>query len=86
MFSTDEPIDVTLHCENCVMKSVIDKFGIKIKTTSLDADTFRTTVKICAGPTFYRWIFGAQGKIRIESPAEIREEYREMLKNALENF
>ena len=63
MFSTDEPINVTLRCENCVMKSVIDKFGMKIKTTSLDADTFRTTVKVCAGPTFYRWVFGAGGKI-----------------------
>lgn len=83
MFSTDEPINVTLRCENCVMKSVIDKFGMKIKTTSLDADTFRTTVKVCAGPTFYRWVFGAGGKIVIESPIETRNEYREMLQNAL---
>lgn len=83
MFSTDEPIDVTLRCENCVMKSVIDKFGMKIKTTSLDADTFRTTVKVCAGPTFYRWVFGAGGKILIESPIETRNEYSEMLQKAL---
>ena len=83
MFSTDEAIDVTLRCENCVMKSVVDKFGMKIKTTSLEDDMFRTTVKVCAGPTFYRWVFGAGGKIVIESPIETRNEYREMLQKAL---
>ena len=86
MFSTDEPIDVTLRCENCVMKSVIDKFGMKIKTTSLDADTFRTMVKVCAGPTFYRWVFGACGKIVIESPAEVCNEYKQMLRMELNQY
>lgn len=86
MFSTDEPIDVTLRCQNCIMKSVIDKFGMKIKTASLDADTFRTTVKVCAGPTFYRWVFGAGGKIVIEGPEEVRQSYREMIQKALDSM
>lgn len=83
MFSTDEAVDVTLLCDNCCMKSVVDKFGMKIKTRSVGEEQFRTTVKVCAGPTFYRWVFGAGGKIVIESPIETRNEYREMLQKAL---
>lgn len=86
MFSTDEPIDVTLRCENCVMKSVVDKFGMKIKTSSVEDDMFRTTVKVCASPTFYRWVFGACGKIVIEGPEEVRQSYREMIQKALDSM
>ena len=83
MFSTDEAVDVTLLCDNCCMNAVVDKFGMKIKTRNVGEEQFRTTVKVCAGPTFYRWVFGAGGKIVIESPIETRNEYREMLQNAL---
>ena len=83
MFSTDEAVDVTLLCDNCCMNTVVDKFGMKIKTRSVGEEQFRTTVKVCAGPTFYRWVFGAGGKIVIESPIETRNEYREMLQKAL---
>ena len=86
MFSMDEPIDVTLRCENCVMKSVVDKFGMKIKITSVEDDMFRTTVKVCASPTFYRWVFGACGKIVIEGPEEVRQSYREMIQKALDSM
>ncbi|MEI3258936.1 MAG: WYL domain-containing protein [Faecalimonas umbilicata] len=83
MFSTDEAVDVTLLCDNCCMNAVVDKFGMKIKTRSVGEEQFRITVKVCAGPTFYRWVFGAGGKIVIESPIETRNEYREMLQKAL---
>lgn len=74
---------MTLLCDNCCMKSVVDKFGMKIKTRSVGEEQFRITVKVCASPTFYRWVFGAGGKIVIESPIETRNEYREMLQKAL---
>lgn len=83
MFSTDEAVDVTLLCDNCCMNAVVDKFGMKIKTRSVGEEQFRITVKVCASPTFYRWVFGAGGKIVIESPIETRNEYREMLQKAL---
>lgn len=86
MFSTDETIDVTLLCDNCVMNSVVDKFGKKIKTKSVGEDQFRTTVKVCAGPTFYRWVFGSAGKIVIEGPEAARTAYKEMLQKAMDSM
>ena len=56
-----------------------------ISTRSVGKDKFRVKVKVCTGPTFYRWIFGSGGKIKIESPEEVRDEYIEKLQQALES-
>lgn len=86
MFSTDEAIDVTLLCDNCIMKFVVDKFGMKIKTQSVGEEKFRIKVKVCVSPTFYRWVFGATGKIMIEGPSNVRKAYKEMLQKSLDSM
>ena len=77
---------VTLLCDNCIMKSVIDKFGMKIKTQSVGEEKFRIKVKVCVSPTFYRWVFGAAGKIMIEGPSNVRKAYKEMLQKSLDSM
>ena len=62
MFSTDEAVDVTLRCDNCCMNAVVDKFGKKVKTSSVGEKQFRTTVKVCTSPTFYCWYSDLQGR------------------------
>lgn len=83
MFATQDATEVTLLCENYVMKSIIDCFGLKVRTKVVSNHQFRVKVKVCAGPTFYRWVFGFNGAIRIEGPQDVRQTYREMLKKAL---
>lgn len=84
MFATQDTTEVTLLCENNVMKSIVDRFGSKIRTQTISDHQFRVKVKVCTGPTFYRWIFGFNGAIRIEGPQDVRQDYREMLVKALE--
>ena len=86
MFDTQEISEVMLQCENSVMKSIIDRFGSTIRTKSLDAEHFQVKVKVCVGPTFYRWVFGFGGKIRIVGPDIVKEQYRERLVQALEVY
>ncbi|MDO4650162.1 MAG: WYL domain-containing protein [Eubacteriales bacterium] len=86
MFATQDTTEVTLLCENHVMKSIIDRFGAKVRTRMISDQQFRVKVKVCAGPTFYRWVFGFNGAIRIEAPTEIKDTYREMLRKALEEY
>lgn len=85
MFDTQEIVDIILVCENSVMKSIIDRFGSSIRTKSLDDSHFQVKVKVCAGPTFYRWVFGFDGKIKIIGSDSIKSNYREMLLRALEH-
>jgi len=79
MFATQEPRIVTLLCDISIMKAVIDMFGINVRTKALDDHTFRATIKVCTSPTFYRWIFGWNGLIKIEGPEDIVAEYKKML-------
>ena len=84
MHGTDEIVEVSLLCNSNLMVHVIDQFGIDVDTRPVDDEHFRATVQIYPSPTFYRWVFGWSGKIKIESPLEIRKEYRTMLKDAIE--
>ena len=86
MFSTDEAVDVTLLCDNCCMNAVVDKFGKKVKISSVGEEQFQTTVKVCISPTFYRWVFGSSGKIVIEGPVEVRNAYKKMLQKSLDSM
>ncbi len=86
MFSTDEAVDVTLLCDNCCMNDVVDKFGKKVKISSVGEEQFRTMVKVCTSQTFYRWVFGSTGKIVIEGPVEVRNAYKKMLQESLDSM
>lgn len=83
MFATDEAVEVELLCDNVIMKSIVDKFGMDVRTEPNGKNQFNVNVKVCAGPTFYSWIFGAGGKIKIEKPEHIKQEYRMLLTEAL---
>ena len=75
--------DITLHCENEMMKHVIDRFGEDVKTEMVTADRFAAYVCVPASPTFFAWVFTFGGAIRIVSPDDVIESYREMLTAAL---
>lgn len=84
MYDNQELEEVTLLCQNEVMKGVIDKFGTDISVKKVDGDHFRTKVNVCVSPTFYSWVFQWGGQIRIEDPQEVIEEYRKMAQKVLE--
>lgn len=79
MFASQETEKVTLLCENEVMRVMIDQFGKAVNTMPVGEQRFRAEVMVCPGPTFYRWVFGWGGKISIEGPEKLREEYRMLL-------
>ena len=65
------------------MNVIVDKFGTKVKTEEVDDQHFRATVTVCPSPTFYRWVFGWNGGMKIVGPENIKAEYRAMLVQAL---
>ena len=83
MYETQELVKVTLVCENSVMKGVIDQFGMGIKVKKADDGHFATTVKVCTSPTFYAWVFQWGGKVRIEGPEEVRNQFNKMARKAV---
>ena len=86
MFSMGETVEVTLLCDEDLMKAVIDRFGSNVRTKPIDENQFRATVKVCSSPTFYRWVFGWGGGMQIEGPADIRKHYLCLLKRELREY
>ncbi len=83
MYDTDEPVAVQLYCHVSVMKYLIDNFGVDFETEAMDDEYFKAKVAVCTSTTFYRWVFGFHGKIKILSPNNIKEEYIQKLQDAL---
>ena len=81
----DGPVcEVTLHCENTMMKHVIDRFGEGIKTKILDMKHFAAYVSVPASPTFFAWVFTFGGGIKITAPEDVVASYKDMLQAAAE--
>lgn len=83
MFDTDKPIEVELLCNVNMMKYLIDNFGADFESEVIDENTFKARISVCTSTTFYRWVFGFKGSIKIVGPEPVRTEYQTMLKNAL---
>lgn len=79
----NEACEVTLHCDNSLMKYIIDRFGEDVQTTPYNAVSFKTTVDVELSPTFYSWVFTFGDKLQILSPERAKNQYCEMLKCAL---
>jgi predicted DNA-binding transcriptional regulator YafY len=75
--------DVTLCCENDMMKHIIDRFGEKVKTEILDEGHFAAYVSVPASPTFFSWVFTFGGGIKITAPKDVLASYRKAARTAL---
>ena len=85
MFSTDRKA-VELICSNDVMDSIIDRFGEDVQTYAYDMENFRAEVEIAVNSVFYSWVFGFGGKVKIKSPKDVKEQYRKMIENAMDEM
>ena len=77
MFNGEEAT-VRLQCKDQLMKYVMDRFGDKFKFEPGDDGTFTCDVDVCLSPTFYGWVFGFGGDIRILEPENAVEKMLEM--------
>lgn len=84
MFGTDYRT-VALVCSNDVVDSILDRFGNNTKLNPVDDDHFRINVDVAVSNVFFSWIFGFGGKVKIAGPADIKDEYRQMVVKALDD-
>ena len=70
---------VTIRCENDLMKSVIDRFGEKVKTALDGNEHFTAEVDVSVSNTFFGWIVGFGGRMEIIAPDDVKQQYRDTL-------
>ena len=71
-----ERTHVTLLCHEDAMNSVLDHFGDKAKTRQTDETHFLLTAEVSLSPTFFAWVFQFGGKVKIQSPSEVKTTYK----------
>lgn len=74
---------VVIACDNSLMQNVVDKFGEEIETDIINEDTFSAKVIVRPSRTFFSWVFGFCGGIRITEPKAVRDKYEELLNAVL---
>lgn len=85
MFSGDE-VEVDLQCDNSLMKTMIDRFGENVKTLAYDMTSFRLITEVSVSPTFFGWVFGFDGKVKILGPQNVKEQYYKMISEAMNSL
>jgi predicted DNA-binding transcriptional regulator YafY len=80
----DETRTVTLKCENTLMKSIVDQFGVKTKTAIVDDKHFTAEVDVSVSPTFFGWVLGFGGKMSIAAPDDVKARYIELMRKIVE--
>lgn len=81
-----EHCEVELICDNCVMDSIIDRFGEAVSTYANDKTSFRAVVNVAISHVFFSWIFGFGGLVKIKGPGEVKKQYSEMILKEAEEY
>lgn len=78
MFDGEEQ-EVELECENELMKNIIDQFGEDVDVIANNDNTFVVRVTVSVSSTFFGWVVGFGGKIKIAGPEEVKKDYSDLL-------
>ena len=73
---------VELQVDNGLMDAIIDKFGVDVTTYACDQNSFRVEATVSTGTTFYNWIFGFHGRVKIKKPDSVKNEYKKLVMEA----
>ena len=84
MYGTDYTT-VDLICKNDRMDAILDKFGKDVTTYAYDMENFRAEVDVVVSNVFFSWVFGFEGEVVINGPADVKEQYKEMVLKAVDS-
>lgn len=85
MFGGDEQ-EIDLQFDSAMLDDVFDKFGEEVNIVKTDDNTYRLKVPIQVSKTFFAWVVGTQGKMRILSPQSVCEQFNAFVKKIKEAY
>ena len=81
-----ERVEVELACDESVMDSIVDRFGLDVDVVPINGHSFSVTAEVAVNHIFYSWIFGFGGKVKIRGPKEVTKGYAGMVFAAAKSF
>lgn len=75
--------EVELSCREPMMKQLVDHFGTDFEVLPAEEGYFTAKIKVSVSCTFFSWLFQFGCDVRIIGLEQVREQYRQMLEDAL---
>lgn len=85
MFAGDEKT-LRLLCDNSMVGVMIDNFGTEVAIRKEDDEHVMVRMDVAVSPQFYGWLAGLGTRVQIVAPEEVRDEYKEYLKNIISQY
>lgn len=78
----------TIHliADNGMTGVLVDRFGQSVPIRKFDDGHVIARVSVAVSPQFYGWVSGFSGRIMISGPDDVRESYKEYVKDLLEKI
>ena len=67
--------EVRLQFTKALIDEMFDKFGEDIQIEKIDEETYSADIPVQVSKTFFAWVIGTQGKMRILSPQRVCEQF-----------
>lgn len=71
---------VTLLFEPEMLSDIFDRFGDNLRIKRIDDNTLSVDITVQVSKTFFSWIVGTQGKVKIKSPVKVLSEFTDFVK------
>lgn len=85
MFS-GETQNVTLLFEPSILSDMFDRFGDDIRVVKVDEKLYSVSVTVQVSKTLFAWIVGTQGKVKIQSPKKVIDEFNVFVAKIKEEY
>lgn len=85
MFAGEER-KISLRIERSLIGVMIDRFGTDVALRPIDEQFCQVLVSVDVSPQFFGWLTGLGSGVVIQSPEDVKEEYRMWLNKILEKY
>ena len=81
-----EEQEVSLQFDTLMLDDIFDKFGENVNILKVDEDTYQIKMPIQVSKTFFSWVVGSQGKVKIKSPQKVCGMFENFVKKIKETY
>ena len=77
---------VTIQFDKELLSDVYDKFGTDIQIQKTNNGALKATIEVQVSKTFFLWVVGTLGKVKIIEPSQVAEKFGSFVKQITDNY
>lgn len=77
---------VAIRFASELLSDVYDKFGTDLRVHKTTDGMFRAVLEVQVSKTFFLWVVGTLGKVKIVEPATVKKEFNAFVEQIMDNY